>query len=256
MLTSLLQDPAVAAATHDAAAVGAESARLAAGLGWVDCTALGVLGAFCIIGLFKGLIWQVSRVATLAAAYVAAVHFGAGFGAFLARTPLLGGTAPAPAVPGVPAVPLETPETTLYVAYVLLFLGVLIATSLVAMLCQKLANKAGLGFFDRLGGGVLGVATGAAVVLFGLFLVNMFFRGTPLAVATEASHSLRLSRQAIGWLGQRVPDPLRGVLALAPLNAPAGTRTGVPVDAAGQPDDVRAEPATAPAPHGTRKPGG
>jgi membrane protein required for colicin V production len=182
-------------------------------LGWVDHTALAVLLVFFVIGLFKGLIWQVSRVAILAVAYVAAGHFGAGVGAWLARTPAVGGDAQRAAA--------DAPETTLYLAYVLIFLVVLVVLSLLAMLLQRLAQKAGLGFFDRLGGGVLGVATGACVVLFGLFVVNMFFGGSQLAQAAESSHALRLSRRAIDLLGEGVPDELRTVIALAPLRAPA-----------------------------------
>lgn len=182
-------------------------------LGWVDRTAIAVLAVFFVIGIFKGLIWQVSRIAILLVAYVLAGRFGADVGGFLARTSAVGGTdGPQPT---------DTPETTLYLAYVLVFLGVLIALSLLAILLQKLATKAGLGFFDRLGGGVVGIATGACVVLFGLFVVHMFFRGSSLADAAESSHSLRLSRSAIDLLGRSVPDDLRTVLSLAPLETGA-----------------------------------
>jgi membrane protein required for colicin V production len=187
-------------------------------LGWVDHTAIAVLAVFFVIGLFKGLIWQVSRIAILIAAYVVAGRFGGDVAAMLAGP----GTAPVTVdAPGPGADAAAAPsETTLYLAYVLLFLAVLIVLSLLAMLLQKLAAKAGLGFFDRLGGGVLGVATGACVVLFGLFVVHMFFRESQLAVAAESSHSLRLSKRAIDWLGDTVPDELREVFALSPLDEP------------------------------------
>jgi membrane protein required for colicin V production len=185
-------------------------------LGWVDHTALAVLLVFFVIGLFKGLIWQVSRIAILVAAYVVAGRYGTDIADVLASP----SADPAAAPPS---------ETTIYLAYVLLFLGVLIVLSLLAILLQKLAAKAGLGFFDRLGGGVLGVATGACVVLFGLFVVHMFFRGSGLAVAAESSHSLRLGKRAIDWLGDKVPDEMRSVFALAPLRAAAaGDGTSLP----------------------------
>ncbi len=184
-------------------------------LNWVDHTALAVLLVFFVVGLFKGLIWQVSRIGILIAAYLLAGHFGADFAAFLARTPAAG--TPVPGAAGEPA-PGPT-DTTLYLAYVLLFLAVLIVLSLAALVLQKLAAKAGLSFFDRLGGGLLGVATGACVVLFGLSLVHMFFRGSQLAQAAASSHSLRLSKRAIDWLGLQVPDDLRRVFDLAPLQS-------------------------------------
>ncbi|MBL9078980.1 MAG: CvpA family protein [Planctomycetes bacterium] len=180
-------------------------------LGWVDLTALAVLLVFFVIGLFKGLIWQVSRIAILVLAYVAAGRFGATVGAWFARTPAVGGE------PG--RATGDTPDTTLYLAYVLIFLAVLVVLSLASILLQRLAQKAGLGFFDRLGGGVLGVATGACVVLFGLFVVNMFFQGSHLASAAHSSHALRLSRRAIDLLGDGVPDELRTVIALQPLRS-------------------------------------
>lgn len=179
-------------------------------LTWVDHTALGVLLVFFVLGLFKGLIWQVSRVAILVAAYVVAGRFGGQVADMLAPS--------TPTVPG--GEPQVASETTIYLAYVLLFLAVLVVLSLLAILLQKLIAKAGLSFFDRLGGGVLGVATGACVVLFGLCVVNMFFARSQLAMAAESSHSMRLSKQAIDWLGSKVPDDVRKVFALAPL-APA-----------------------------------
>lgn len=166
-------------------------------LGWVDLTALGVILVFFVMGLFKGLIWQVSRIVILISAYFVAGQFGHDVAAML-------GASPPASVPGV--------ETTLYVAYCLLFVGVLIVLSLLAILIRKLAHKAGLGFFDRLGGGVLGVATGACVVLAGVFGVNMFFPQSELARAAGGSHSMRFSQQAIDMLGERVNPDLRAVL--------------------------------------------
>jgi uncharacterized membrane protein required for colicin V production len=219
-------------------------------LGWVDHTALAVLLVFFVIGLFKGLIWQVSRIAILVLAYVAAGRFGGAVGEWFARTPALGGDAARAAS--------DTPDTTRYLAYVLIFLVVLVAMSLLAMLLQRLAQKAGLGFFDRLGGGLLGVATGGCVVLFGLYVVNMFFHGSQLAQAAETSRALQLSRRAIDLLGQGVPDELRTVIALAPLRskttAPAdanATGVGLPVDAtapAAEPLPSTGEPTPADAP--------
>lgn len=185
-------------------------------LGWVDRTAIAVLVVFFVIGLFKGLIWQTSRIAILVVAYVVSGRFGQTVGDMIARKHA---EPPAPGAPMATAVPVDTPDTTLYLAYVVLFLGVLVILSLVAMILQRLAARAGLGFFDRVGGGMLGVATGSCIVLFGLFVVGMFFKGSALAQAAETSHSLRLSRLGIDWLGRKVPDELRTVLQLAPLEA-------------------------------------
>lgn len=192
--------------------------------GWVDQTALAVLAVFFVLGLFKGLIWQVSRIGILAVAYVVSGRYGQEVGAWLHRPATTGGA-------GTAVGPTDTPETTLYLAYVLIFLAVLIALSLLALLLQRLAAKAGLTFFDRLGGGLFGVLTGAFVVLFGLFAVNMFLPDGKIAEAAQQSHSLRYGRQAIDWLGDHVDDELRRVLLLAPLSSQA---TKAPV----APDEV------------------
>jgi hypothetical protein len=68
---------------------------------------------------------------------------------------------------------------------------------------------------------VLGVATGGCIVLFLLFVVHMFFAGSPLAQAAERSYSRRLSAQAIDLLGERVPDELRAVFDLPALHEPS-----------------------------------
>ncbi len=177
-------------------------------LNWIDITALSVLFVFFVLGLFKGLFWQVSRILILVLAYVGAARLGPDLGYVLHRW-----TASSPDA--------ETSETAAYLAYVLVFLAVLVLLSLLALLLQSLVKKAGLTFFDRLGGGVLGVVTGACVVLFLLGVMHMFFPQSRAVQAAGRSHSLRLSQQALDRLGGSVPDQLRKVFDLRPLSAPA-----------------------------------
>lgn len=202
-------------------------------LGWVDITALGVLLVFFVMGLFKGLIWQVSRIAILISAYFVAGRFGHDVAELIGRkepaaNPL--GTA-ATETGSVPVGTMDV-DTTLYLAYCLLFVGVLIVLSLVAMLVRRLAHKAGLGFFDRLGGGVLGIATGACVVLAGVFGVNMFFPQSELARAASESHSMRFSQQAIDMIGANAD--LRAVLHVDDVEGQApGQLPGMPESGGG-----------------------
>lgn len=188
-------------------------------LGWVDKTALAVLLVFFVLGLFKGLIWQVSRIGILLAAYCVAGRYGHDIAGMLDATPaapvLIGEESSSTIASTSPNLPPT--ETTLYLSYCLLFVGVLIVLSLLAMLLKELADRAGLGFFDRLGGGVLGVATGACVVLACVFGINMFFPSSNLALAAGGSHSLAWSQKAISWLGDKVDNDLRSVLSLQPL---------------------------------------
>lgn len=224
-------------------------------LGWVDRTALGVLVVFFALGIFKGFIWQVSRVGILVAAYAVAGRFGHDVAALLGGAPADVGAqeavgsqrdAGAPVEATAAAVDPAPADTTVYLAYCLLFLVVLVALSLATMLVKKLADKAGLSFFDRLGGGVLGVATGGCVVLFGVFVVQMFFPHGQLALSARSSHALRLSQRVVAMLGGVVHDDLRSVLALQPLASDDGTPRGTPRPASLR----RSDPDGAPRPAG------
>jgi membrane protein required for colicin V production len=211
-------------------------------VGWVDITALGVLSLFFVLGLFKGLFWQVSRFGILLVAYVASARFGARFGDVLHHW--------------TSATPEEPPsETSLYLAYVLIFLGVLVSLSLIALVVQKLVRKAGLTFYDRLGGGILGTATGACVVLFLLLVMNMFFPQSRAAEAATTSQSMRLWSWAIDRLGSAVPDELRKVMNLSPLQTAATLQGGGTEQAPDQvsrrgPHTPAGPSSTPPLPHG------
>lgn len=193
------------------AATGGDYVTALPPLGWIDLTALAVLLVFCVLGLFKGLLWQSSRIAILLAGYALAARYGAVVGGWLAML-----RDPGQAPDDLP------PETLLYLAYLLVFLAVVVLLSLLVLLLQQLVAKAGLTFFDRLGGAAFGVATGAAVVVLLLSVLNMFFQHSPIAEAASRSHSLRWSQRAIDWCGTRVPDELRQVFQLRPLRPPPG----------------------------------
>ncbi len=231
-------------------------------LGWVDLTAVALLLVFCVIGLFKGLFWQISRIGILLVAYAVAGRFGGDVGTWLAHDLARSGAdrpATVPNADGSATTLGAGPDTIVYLSYLLVFLGVVIVLSLIAMQVQKMLSKSGMTFFDRLFGGVFGVATGACTVLALLFVVNMFFRETHLGTVVQASHSQRLSRDAINWLGPRVPDELRGALYLTPLRARHRPGGGGPADGdfapsrqgPGSPEPAITPPATPPENTGT-----
>jgi membrane protein required for colicin V production len=170
-------------------------------LGWIDITALSLLAVFFVVGLFKGFVWQVSRVAILVVAYGTAAQLGDRLGDQLLRWTVSSPNGPSP----------EQRETAFYVGCVLIFLGVLIVLSLIALLLQKLVDRAGLSFFNRLGGGVVGIGTGSVVVLFLMTLVLMFFPRSAIARAAESSHSLQFSRWTMDRLASVLPPELHKV---------------------------------------------
>lgn len=164
-------------------------------LGWIDITAIAVIAVFFVLGIFKGVVWQISRLGTLVAAYVLAAMYGEGLGAWMFHGSV------------------EGPDEQLhvYVAYVAIFVGVLVVLSLLSLLLTKLVEKSGLTFYNRLGGGVLGVGTGALVVLLILAVGLMFFPQTNVVQAAHTSRVYQWSGGAVAWLDDivQVPDKLR-----------------------------------------------
>ena len=152
-------------------------------LGWVDITALAVLLVFCVLGLFRGFVWQLSRIVTI----LLGIHLSGTYAPVL--EPKLVG------VFGNDAVAAGMP---FYAAYFAIFLVVLIVLSLLTILVEKLVKKTGLSFYDRLGGAMLGLGTGAASVLCLLILVFALFPDQGSVVsAAERSRSLEFSRKAL-----------------------------------------------------------
>lgn len=173
--------------------------ELLANLGWVDWTAMAILVVFFVLGLFKGLVWQASRVTILILAYLFAGIYGEDLSE-LTGTWLSNDVAP---------------ELPLYLAYIMIFLSVLVTVTLIAYFLQKLINASGLSFYNRVGGGFLGIATGGLVVLALLTAVHMIHsaldRGANVAVAAEKSHSSRISKDILSFASQVLPEDWSGL---------------------------------------------
>lgn len=176
-------------------------------LGWVDITALVILLVFFVLGLFRGLVWQLSRILTLIVAYLMAGLYG-----HLVATRISGWFGE------------NVPESLpLYISYVFVFLGVLVVISVIAYFLEKLVNRTGLSFYNRLGGGILGVGTGACVVLAMLAGIMMFCRAdSGIVQAAERSRSMGFSKDALDGFGEVVPEDVLKVFGLPAPTPPAG----------------------------------
>ena len=190
-------------------------------LGWIDKTALCVLLVFFLLGLFKGLLWQVSRIVILLFSYYVAGRWGQDVAGILADSEAAVAAGPDAGAVGadVVAPAAAPPDTTVYLSYCLLFVSMVVVLSLLSMLLKQFVVKAGLGFFDRIGGGIFGVATGALVVLFMVLVMHMCSEPDSQFVrAARSSHAVKYSRQAIQLLNRAVDNQLREQLGLAPLD--------------------------------------
>ena len=111
-----------------------------------DHTVLTVTGFSVLLGLLRGFTREVIALASWALAFLAASIYGSDAAALLARQ-----------------IPDDSWRVLAAVAAV--FFVVLIVMSLIALMMSKLIKSAGLGFEDRLLGGLFGLARGLLVVL-------------------------------------------------------------------------------------------
>ena len=111
-----------------------------------DHTVLTVTGFSVLLGLLRGFTREVIALASWALAFLAASIYGSDAAALLAR---------------------QIPDDSWRVlaAFAAVFFVVLIVMSVIALLASKLIKSAGLGFEDRLLGGLFGLARGLLVVL-------------------------------------------------------------------------------------------
>lgn len=123
----------------------------------VDLILLAFFAVFVIGGYRKGIIVGLSTIAALILGIYAAIHFSNFLNAILAEW----------FNPSQNALPV--------LSFIFTFLLVVIGVILIARLTEKFADVIGLGFFNRLGGAILGLIKGvilASLILFFLAFVD------------------------------------------------------------------------------------
>ncbi len=181
-------------------------------IAWIDWTAIIILSVFFILGLFRGFVWQARRILSLLTGFVVAGIYGESGATMVHRWYGAGPT---------------VHPVTIYLSYVVIFLGVVVLLSLGAYFLQKLVKKSGLGFYDRVCGGFLGVATGACVMIFILSIIYMFLDNFAIAEAARQSRSMTVSQKTLRVLGDVVPRPMQQVFGVEE-SRPPDQNTGQP----------------------------
>jgi membrane protein required for colicin V production len=165
----------------------------------VDLATLAILTLAVLRGLFRGLIREVFSLGALAAACIAVVL----------------GAAPA-ADWMLVNLPWELSSLTArVVAGAVIAIGVIAVVAAVGRLLRRGARWAGLGFADRLAGGVLGAAEGALVIvllmLLGISLVGrdhpVLANSQTLAAFETAEHLAQQTGPALPPVASPPPDP-------------------------------------------------
>jgi membrane protein required for colicin V production len=118
----------------------------AATLGWVDWTLLGVLAASVLVGLWRGLVFELMSLLGWVVAYVAAQVWAVQVAAHL---------------------PVGLPGSALNLGagFALTFIGTLIAWTLLARLVRLLLHATPLTLVDRTLGAAFGLARGGVLLL-------------------------------------------------------------------------------------------
>lgn len=148
-------------------------------LGWVDIGLIAVLAISVIVGLWRGLVFELMSLFGWVVAYVLAQAF----------TPKVSGH-----------VPLGEPGSALNhgAAFALVFIGVLIAWSLLARLVRLLIQATPLTVVDRLLGGGFGLLRGLVLLLAVATLVAFTpARQSPLWQASHGAAMLDVALQGL-----------------------------------------------------------
>lgn len=121
---------------------------------WLDYAVLGVFTVSLVLGAWRGLVREVISILGWVIAFLAAN--------------LLAG----PLGPAMPQV-IPTPELRVAAAFVAVFIGSLVVTSLAGLLLSKVIKAVGLGGVDRLLGAAFGAARGLLILLAGAVLTGL-----------------------------------------------------------------------------------
>lgn len=148
---------------------------------WVDYLALAVLGASLMLGLWRGFVRETLSLAGWIAATAAALLWAADAARLMPAS-------------------FATPTVRTMIAFVAIFVVVLLASSVAGMLLSRMFRVVGLGLADRALGAVFGFARGALILVAAALVVGF----TPLARSAD-------------WREAAVSRPLEtAVIALKP----------------------------------------
>jgi membrane protein required for colicin V production len=120
---------------------------------WIDYAVFAVVGLSVLLAVFRGVVREIAALAGWAAALVLSSLFAQQLAQWL---PV--------------ALP---PMLRTVIAYLVIFLGVLLVSGLAGVLLAKLFRAAGLGFTDRAVGALFGLVRGALIVFVAAMLAGL-----------------------------------------------------------------------------------
>ncbi|WP_292442869.1 CvpA family protein [Methylibium sp.] len=154
-------------------------------MSWIDWAFLSVVVLSVVVGVVRGLMYEVMSLLGWVLAYVAAHAFGRVL---------------------APAIPVGSPGSglNLAVSFAAVFIGTLIVWNLLSWLLKKLVQASPLNPLDRVLGAVFGLLRGGLIGLAVATAVNL----TPLAESAtwRGSHSAAGLREVLSGLRPLLPD--------------------------------------------------
>ena len=155
-------------------------------LGWVDIALLAVFGLSVLVGLWRGFVFEIVSLLGWLVAFVIANSAGP----FLADFVPFG----------------SEPQVKLWIAYVAVFVVILITCTLLARMLRALIAATPLSFVDHLLGGLFGVVRGALICVVVATLVML----SPYATSTtwKKSHGALWLGMALEGLKPVLPQSL------------------------------------------------
>jgi len=155
-------------------------------LGWVDIALLAVFGLSVLVGLWRGFVFEIVSLLGWLVAFVMANSAG----------PFLADFVPV----------ASSPEVKLWIAYLIVFVVILLTCTLLARMLRALVAATPLSFVDHLLGGVFGAARGALICVVVATLVML----SPYATSTtwKKSHGALWLGMALEGLKPVLPQSL------------------------------------------------
>lgn len=186
----------------------------------VDLILLGLVVLSTIVGLWRGFIKEVFALAVWFFAFLAAFHFSGNIALLLEPH-------------------VDVPSARSGLAFVAVFLVVLVAGGLLTFLVGKLVEKTGLSGTDRLLGAVFGAARGLLLLI--ALILAAGFTPVPLDPWWAESRVIQALLPLAEWTGGFLPEAAHEYLELFPDPAAAeGTLPGTEVTPL--PDTERGDP--------------
>jgi membrane protein required for colicin V production len=155
-------------------------------LGWVDIALLAIFGVSVLVGLWRGFVFEIVSLLGWLVAFVIANSAGP----FIADFMPFGNDA----------------QVRLWIAYVAVFVVILLTCTLLARMLRALISATPLSFIDHLLGGIFGVVRGALILVVAATLINL----SPYANSTtwKSSHGALWLGMALEGLKPVLPQSL------------------------------------------------